>query len=886
MTHELAPQYDSEAVESQWYDRWESAGAFHAEEHATGDRFSIAIPPPNVTGSLHLGHALTLTIEDIMIRRNRMQGRNTLWMPGKDHAGIATQMVVERQIVDEEGLTRHDLGREEFLKRVWIWKEQYGSRISDQARKLGASLDWVRERFTLDDDYQRAVREAFVSLYKDGLIYRAYRLINWCPKCHTALSDLEVDHAENHQGNLWHIAYRVKDSDRELVVATTRPETMLGDTGVAVHPEDERYADLIGSTVILPLIEREIPVVGDDILVDREFGSGVVKVTPGHDLNDFETGLRHDLEMISIFDENACTTSVTGPYSGLDRNDARTRVLEDLEAGGLVRETEDHTHAIAHCQRCETVLEPMLSHQWFVKTEPLAKPAIEAVESGRVRIIPESHEKTYFHWMRNIQDWCISRQLWWGHQIPAWHCEECGEITVARETPDACSKCNSASLKQDPDVLDTWFSSGLWPFATLGWPEKTPALETFYPTSVMETGHDILFFWVARMMMLGMKFMGDVPFRTVYLHGMVLDKKGAKMSKVKRNVVDPLDVIDEVGADSLRFYLAIMSGQGRAIKFDMKRVIGYRNFINKIWNASRFALSYLAEFRADTSGDFTLVRSLADRWMLSRLNRTVDAVTQALDEYRFDDAASTLYHFFWHEFCDWYIELSKSPLNGDDADARGAAQQVLTHVLDVSLRLLHPMMPFVTEEIWQKLPIERADGEMVITADYATSDPSRTDEQAERDMDLVQEIVTAIRTVRSEINLPPQQRIDVHIRAQDEDQSVIDGARAYLVDLARIEHLAVGPDVERPPASSTTAIGGVAVYIPLEGIIDLDSERDRLAKAIGSTEKYVVSTQKKLENENFVSRAPREVIEAEREKVAQAGKTLERLQETLKSISE
>ena len=888
--HELASRYDHHEVESHWYDRWDSSGAFHAEDASERPPFSIVIPPPNVTGSLHMGHALTLTIEDIMIRWHRMRGDNTLWMPGTDHAGIATQMVVERQLQRTEKLSRHDLGREKFLEKVWEWKKQYGDRISTQARSLGASLDWERERFTLDPGYQKAVREAFVSLYEEGLIYRAYRLINWCPRCHTALSDLEVEHEEGHAGHLWHIAYPVKDSDRELVVTTTRPETMLGDTAVAVHPEDDRYRDLIGKTVILPLLGREIPVIADDILVDKEFGSGVVKVTPGHDINDFETGLRHNLEMISIFDKDARTTAVTGPYADLDRYEAREKVLADLEAQGLLRETEKHTHAIGHCQRCETVLEPMLSDQWFVKTKPLAEPAIEAVQSGRVKIIPESHEKTYFHWMNNIEDWCISRQLWWGHQIPAWYCADCGEMIVSREDPDACPKCGG-HVEQDPDVLDTWFSSGLWPFATLGWPEKTPALDTFYPNDVMETGHDILFFWVARMMMMGLKFMGDVPFHTIYLHGMVLDKNGSKMSKVKGNVIDPLDVTNDVGADSLRFYLAIMSGQGRAIRFDMNRVIGYRNFINKVWNAARFAISYIDEMKPQTFTASELKLSLADRWMLSRLNRAVLEVNNALEQFQFNEATERLYHFFWHEFCDWYIELVKAPLNGSDPAAKAAAQHVLTHALDVSLRLLHPIMPFVTEEIWQKLPVPRpslgrdSETDTIALAAYPTADASLIDDAVEERMRVIQEATTAIRTIRSEMNLPPATKIEVLIRADGDRKAILDDARAYISDLARIGSLTIEPDVARPHASATSVVAGVTIYIPLEGLIDLDAERKRLEKEIEKTEKYVVSTTKRLENKNFVERAPAEVVEAEREKVSAGEATIARLRDTLESIA-
>ena len=891
--HELAPRYDHTEVESHWYGAWETSGAFHAEDTSDRRPFCIVIPPPNVTGSLHMGHALTVTIEDIMIRWHRMLGDNTLWMPGTDHAGIATQMVVERQLKKQEHKTRHDLGREEFIERVWKWKAQYGDRISTQLRVMGSSLDWPRERFTMDAQLSRAVREVFVRLYEEGLIYRAHRLINWCPRCHTALSDLEVNHEEGHQGHLWHIAYPVTgEPGRELVVATTRPETMLGDTAVAVHPEDERYADLIGKAVTLPLLRREIPIIADAVLVDREFASGVVKVTPGHDFNDFETGLRHNLPMLSIFDEWAKTTEVCGPYAGMDRYDARKRVLADLEAQGLLRKTEAHVHALGQCDRCETVVEPMLSDQWFVKAEPLARPAIEAVEDRRVKIIPDSHEKTYFHWMRNIQDWCISRQLWWGHQIPAWYCRECGHVTVSREDPTACARCGRSNIEQDPDVLDTWFSSALWPFSTLGWPDDTPALRTFYPTSVMETGHDILFFWVARMMMMGMKFMGDVPFRTVYLHGMVLDKDGEKMSKVKGNVVDPLDVTSKVGADSLRFYLTIMSGQGRSVRFDMERVIGYRNFINKVWNAARFALRYVAELEPKPFTTQGLALSLADRWMLSRLTKTAQAVNRALETYQFDTAAETLYHFFWHEFCDWYLELCKAPLNDRvSPEAKTAAERVLAHSLDVSLRLLHPIMPFVTEEIWQRLPVPRPSKgahettHTIVLAAYPEADAALIDEAAEREMQLVQDVVTAIRTIRSEMRLPPGIRVDVAIHADGSEHLVLTRYESYIADLARTGEMRIGPDVTRPQASATAIVEGVAVHVPLAGVIDLGAERQRLEKEIGRIEGLLMGTRRKLENSNFLSRAPAEIVEAEREKIAAGEASLERLRHTLASIT-
>ena len=892
--NELAPRYDHTEVESHWYRTWQESGAFEAEDSSDRTPFCIVIPPPNVTGQLHMGHALTVTLEDMMIRWHRMMGDNTLWMPGTDHAGIATQMVVERNLKATEGKSRHDLGREEFIKRVWEWKGTYGDRICEQLRRLGSSLDWNRERFTMDEKLSRAVREVFVRLHEEGLIYRANRLINWCPRCHTALSDLEVAHDENHPGHLWHISYPVKDMPgRELVVATTRPETMLGDTAVAVHPEDERYTDLIGKTVILPLIDREIPIVGDDILVDKEFGSGVVKVTPGHDFNDFETGLRHDLPMISIFDENAVTNDATGAYAGLDRYDARKKVLEDLEARGLLRKVEDHAHAMAKCDRCETVVEPRLSDQWFVKTETLAKPAVEAVEDGRVKIIPEQWTKTYYHWMNNIQDWCISRQLWWGHQIPAWYCDSCGHVTVSREDATECAKCGNTSIRRDPDVLDTWFSSALWPFSTLGWPDNTEALKTFYPTDVMETGHDILFFWVARMMMMGMKFMGDVPFHTIYLHGMVVDKNGSKMSKVKGNVIDPLEVADETGADSLRFYLAVMSGQGQSMRYNEERLVGYRNFINKVWNASRFALRYVEDLEPKPFTTEGLSLSLADRWILSRMNRAVKDVNDAMAAFRFETAASRLYQFFWHEFCDWYIELVKDVL-GDETDeaARTAARTVLNHALDVSLRLLHPIMPYVTEEIWQKLPVNRnskgakAEVDTIMLAAYPEADNTLIDESVEEEAQLAWDAISAIRTIRSEMRVPPSAQLEVHINTEGESLSILRKFEAYALRLARIGTLDMGPGIERPASSATAVVGEMTIYIPLADLIDLAEERERLQKEIKKTEGALTGTRKKLENANFVSRAPEHVVQAERDKIVTYEASLERLRSTLSSISE
>ncbi|MDI7269004.1 MAG: valine--tRNA ligase, partial [Myxococcota bacterium] len=693
------PGYDPSSFEERIHRFWLDNDVFAAADRSDRPAFCIVIPPPNITGSLHMGHALTATIQDTIVRYHRMQGFNALWLPGTDHAGIATQMVVEKALA-AEGLTRHDLGRERFVERVWEWKRLYGGRISEQHRALGASVDWRRERFTLDEGLTRAVREAFIRLYEDGLAYRAERLIHWCPRCRTALSDLEVVHAET-KGELWSFAYPLADGAGEIVVATTRPETMLGDTAVAVHPDDERHRGSIGCAVRHPILGRELPVIGDAILVDPKFGTGAVKVTPAHDPNDFETGGRHGLESIGMLDEDARVTAAGGPFAGMDRFEAREAVKARLTEMGLFRGAREHVHSVGRCQRCETVVEPMLSRQWFVRTKPLAEPAIAAVRDGRTTIIPESWAKTYFHWLEGIRDWCVSRQLWWGHRIPAWYCG-CGRTVVARQDPASCPDCGSVDLRRDEDVLDTWFSSALWPFSTLGWPDDTPALRTFYPTSVMETGYDILFFWVARMMMMGLRLAGDVPFRKVVLHGMVLDAKGRKQSKTRGNAIDPLDVTARHGTDALRFTLASYTAQGQSIKLDEKRIQGYRFFCNKIWNAARFAEGALGE---EPVGPVQArVEDLGNRWILARLDETVEAVRGALDGFRLDEACAALYAFTWHELCDWYIEWSKPTLYGrepEGAAAREETRSVLNHALDTTLRLLHPVIPFVTEEMWQ-----------------------------------------------------------------------------------------------------------------------------------------------------------------------------------------
>ncbi|HLL52532.1 MAG TPA: valine--tRNA ligase, partial [Myxococcaceae bacterium] len=914
---ELSKAYDPTEVEGRWYPFWMERGYFRAEPKSEKPPFSIVLPPPNVTGSLHLGHALTATIQDILTRWKRMSGFNALWLPGTDHAGIATQMVVEKELKKTEGKSRHDLGREEFLKRVWAWKEKYGARIGEQHKVLGASLDWSRERFTMDEGLSRAVREVFVRLYDEKLIYRAQKLINWCPSCRTALSDLEVEHEEK-DGSLWHIRYPVTGSDRFLTVATTRPETMLGDTAVAIHPEDPRYKDLQGGRVTLPLVSREIPVVTDAELVNMEFGTGVVKVTPGHDFNDYQTGLRHSLPMISILDEAARTNEQAGPYAGLDRYEARKKVLEDLTAQGLLEKEEPHKLSIGGCQRCGTVVEPRLSPQWFVKIEPLATPAIQAVEQGRTKFIPEAWTNTYFSWMRNIHDWCISRQLWWGHQIPAYYCRGCAPMSstggidyaratpiVSRERPDGCPSCGSTDLERDPDVLDTWFSSGLWAFSTLGWPEATDDLETFYPTSVMETGHDIIFFWVSRMMMMGLHFMKDVPFRTVYLHAMVRDEKGEKMSKTKGNVIDPLDVIrgaaakdllpalrnkfpqgmPAFGADALRFTLASLTQQGRDIKLSLDRVSGYKAFTNKLWNASRFALMNLGDFRLAEGSIKDRPLSLADRWILSRLEKAIAGTAKALDEFQFADAASTLYQFLWREFCDWYIELSKGALYGEDAAAKETTRAVLVFSLDQILRLLHPFMPFITEEVWQKLPMARPT-ESIMVAPFPKADGRLVDEAAESEMEPVIAAIEGLRNIRGESNLPPATKVDAEIQSGDAGiRAALQKWRHYLMPLAGLSNVRISEPGPKPKQAAAYVHPRMEIFVPLVGLIDLEEERTRLKKEIARTEQELASIAKKLENPNFVARAPADVVEKDRARVEELTARKAKLQDNLERIA-
>jgi valyl-tRNA synthetase len=876
---DLPKSYEPKEIEPRWYAEWTTRGYFHADAAAPKAPFAIVIPPPNVTGSLHMGHALGTTIEDIFTRWRRMAAYNAMWLPGSDHAGIATQMVVERELLQKEKKSRHDIGRAAFVERVWDWRRRTGDRIFEQLKRMGCSLDWDRAIFTMDPPYSAAVVEAFVRLHEDGLIYRARRLINWCISCRTALSDLEVDYDEGTQGELYEFAYPLADGSGEVVVATTRPETMLGDTAVAVHPDDPRHQAKIGKMVRHPLVNRQFPIIADAILVDPKFGTGAVKVTPAHDPNDFETGQRHNLPMISIFDDAGVVNAEGGPFAGMERFAARQAVKARLAELGLERGSKPHVHAVGHCQRCETVVEPMLSLQWFVKMEPLAKPAIEAVEQGKTKFVPETWSKTFFHWMHNIRDWCISRQLWWGHRIPAWYCNKCGETTVARTTPAACSKCGAAELRQDEDVLDTWFSSWLWPFATLGWPNETRELKTFYPTTMLDTGYDILFFWVARMMMAGLYFMKKVPFRTVYLHTMVTDDKGEKMSKVKGNTIDPLDVVDKHGADALRFALAWLTtsaAQGKNIKFSLSNVEDARRFATKIWNATQFTLMNLEGYDADrfadriAEGPDRAEFDLPERWILSRVQRAADEVDGALEEYRIADAAQAAYHFVWDEFCDWYIELAKTAFArvGADVEARSKIQGALVTALETSMRLLHPFMPFLTEEIWQRLPKPSGAPQSIMITLYPVRDVRFYDDASEASMSLVQKVIVAIRNIRAERQIKSAVKVPALLAVSDDyKKTILEGYKTIIAEHGRCSEVRVrrsGASFSGEYQLAKTAMmmaGDVEVIVPLEGLVDFDAEADRLKKQIAKLEKSRDYLKAKLGDKNFTDRAPLEVVD-------------------------
>jgi len=880
----LDKSYDPHQVEEKWYQYWTEHGYFRADEDSERKAYSIVIPPPNVTGVLHIGHALNNTLQDILIRFKRMEGFNVLWMPGTDHAGIATQNVVEKQLL-EEGLDRHDLGREKFIERVWRWKEQSGGTIISQLKKLGASCDWSRERFTMDEGLSEAVKEVFIRLYQEGLIYRSHYIINWCPRCQTALSDLEVEYQEI-LGKLYHLKYPFKEGDRFVVLATTRPETVMGDTAVAVNPEDSRYHDVIGKIVILPVIGREIPIIADPY-VDIEFGTGALKITPAHDFNDFEIGLSHGLKQVKVIDEEGRMNENAGSYQGMDRFECRKRIVEDFERDGVLIQTEDYHHKVGHCYRCKTIVEPNLSIQWFVKTKPLAQTAMEAVREGRTRIVPDVWGKTYFEWMENIRDWCISRQIWWGHRIPAWYCESCGEVIVAKETPTSCPKCASVHLRPETDVLDTWFSSALWPFSTMGWPKGTKELKRFYPTSVLVTGFDILFFWVARMMMMGLKFMGDVPFRDVYIHGLVRDERGEKYSKTRGNVVDPLELIDRFGADALRFTLAALTMPGSDLKLSEARTEGYRHFANKIWNASRFALMNL-----DVSGDITgeiyekSSYSLPDQWIRGRLNRTIREVKKSLEDYKFNEATHALYQFIWHEFCDWYLELIKPYLYQDkDVRRQKITQQTLLKVLDATLRLLHPFMPFITEEIWQQLPLEK-EARSIMVATLPQPDKGFDDDQVADEMGLVIEIITALRNIRGEMNVPPGEQIDAILRPKEEEvERRLKRNQMFIQNLAKVKSLTIFGEKEKPAYSAFAQVQDVEIFVPMDRS-RMEEEARRLQKEISKIEKDIAFVNRKLSNEQFLSKAPKEVVQEEKEKGFQYQTVRNKLEESLKKIRE
>lgn len=887
---ELEKTYDPKGLEEKWYHEWQQKGYF-SPAAGTGKPYSIVIPPPNVTGSLHMGHALNATLQDILIRWKRMLGFRTLWLPGTDHAGIATQNVVERELA-KEGLDRHKIGRDAFIQRVWNWKAEYGGRIIHQLKKLGASCDWSRERFTLDEGLSKAVRKVFVGLYEEGLIYRDNRLINWCPRCQTALSDLEVEHEEL-DGLLTYIKYPLTEGSAYIIVATTRPETLLGDTAVAVNPEDERYAELIGKTINLPLTDRKIYIVSDSA-VDKDFGTGAVKVTPAHDFNDEALARRQtpQLAFLSVIDKTGKMTETAGrEYAGLDRYECRKKVINALKENGLLAREENYKHSVGHCYRCKTVIEPLSTPQWYVSVKPLAIEAIKAVREGDIRILPEAWDNTYYSWMENIRDWCISRQIWWGHRIPIWYCDNCGEVNATTETPETCKKCGGSGLSQDEDVLDTWFSSALWPFSTMGWPDNTDDLKTYYPTSALVTGFDILFFWVARMIMMGLKTMKSLPFRDVYIHALVRDSTGQKMSKSKGNVIDPLIVIDKYGADAFRFSLAAFAAQGRDIKFSEDRVEGYRHFVNKLWNATRFILMHAntvdgsrkAIIHPVTGG--LVIGNTPGRWILSRLAAAVEEINRALEDYRFNDAANSIYQFTWHEFCDWYIEMSKASIYNNSED-KPETIACLIYVLEHSLRLLHPFMPFATEELWQHIKVfVPGSGESIMVSAYPTSLPR--DLPAEEEMSCVTDAITGIRNIRGELNVSPAVEVAVFIRTfDDKSTAILKSNQDIIRNLAKTGDILTGIDIEKPKGSATALRNGFEVYVPLKDLMNLDVEIDRLAKEKLKIDESLVFLSKKLLNEDFLKRAPKDIIEKERIKYEDLILREERLGNTIKKLKE
>ena len=879
--HNIPKVYDPASVEKKWYEFWEKNRYFHAEPEPGKKPFSIVIPPPNITGKLHMGHALDNTLQDILIRWHRMMGDNTLWMPGYDHAGLATQIKVEEVLKKEEGKTRFDLGREEFVKRVWDWKEEYGDRIINQLKCLGISCDWERKRFTMDEGCSRAVRETFVSLFEKGLIYKGTRITNWCVNCHTALSDIEVEH-EDTPGHLWYVRYPVVgEEDTYLTIATTRPETIPGDTAVAVNPEDERYAKLIGKTLRLPILNREIPVIADSY-VDTKFGTGAVKITPSHDPNDYEMGLRHNLPEIVVIGKDGVMTEEAGPFAGLERYECRKQIVARLKEEGYLVKIEEHSHAVGHCQRCHNIVEPLVSTQWFVKMQPLVKAAVDCVTDGRTQFVPERFTKNYTGWMENIHDWCISRQIWWGHRIPVWYCDDCGEMSASRTDLEKCPKCGSTHIHQDEDALDTWFSSALWPFSTMGWPDNTELLKQFYPTSVLVTGYDIIFFWVARMLIMGMEFMKEIPFEKVFIHGLVRDSQGRKMSKSLGNGIDPLEVIEKYGADTLRFMLITGNTPGNDMRFYWERVEGTRNFANKIWNASRFALMNMEGYDKDAE---LAPYTLADKWILSRLQDTVKDVTGLLERFELGEAGRAIYDFIWSEVCDWYIEIAKPRLYNKEAAAeRATAQHVLATVLVSAMKLLHPYMPFITEEIYQCLPHE---AESIMISKWPVADESLIDPEAERGMNAIMDSIKAIRNMRAEVNANPGKKIPAIMLISEDLREVVAHNDSYIKLLGGIDNLELRPlNGEKPENAMAAVVTGIEVYLPLAGLIDVEKETQRLSKELAAMEKDLQRAGGKLNNAGFLAKAPEDVIAKERAKYEELSGKIEAVKKRMAYLVE
>ncbi len=880
MEKNLATNYNPKDFEDRLYDFWQTNDYFRAEVNEDKEPFTIMMPPPNVTGRLHMGHALNNTIQDILIRWKRLQGYEALWQPGTDHASISTEVMVVDKI-RSEGKTKEDLGRDGFLEEAWDWTHQYGGEIKDQLKKLGVSCDWSRDKFTLDEDMSEAVQEVFIKLYEKDLIYRGNRIINWCPSCETAISDTEVEH-EDKKGKIWHIKYPIKDSDDFIEIATTRPETVLGDLAVAVNPKDERYENLIGKMVLLPLMDREIPIIADDY-VEMDFGTGAVKITPSHDANDFEVGKRANLGQCIIMDGKGYINENGGEYEGLERFEARKKIVEDLEKQGYLVEIKDHDNSVGHCERCDTIIEPLISKQWFVKMAPLAEPAIEAYKNGEVKFIPERLGKIYLNWMENIQDWCISRQLWWGHRLPVYYCEDCEEIIVSREEVKSCSKCESTNVKQDEDTLDTWFSSALWPFSTLGWPEDTKDLDYFFPTDVLVTGYDIIFFWVARMIFSSIEQMGELPFKDVFLTGLVLDENGIKMSKSLGNGIDPLDVIDLYGADAMRFTLVTGNTPGNDMRFSTERVESNRNFANKLWNATRFVLMNLDRETAVEKIDLSSLEE-EDKWILSRLNNTVKEVTKNLDRFELGMAADRIYNFIWEDYCDWYIEMVKSRLYGEDANSKKIAGQVLLYVLKDINRLLHPFMPFITEEIWQHLPV---DEEALITSTWPLYREELDFKETESNIEYIKEAIKKIRNARAEMNIIPSRSSDIYFLTKDEAiEELLLASKRYFVDLVNAESIETIEDPTSLEDNMAVVLDKAEAFLPLSDLIDYEKELERLEKEKSRLEGEIKRVNGKLSNENFTSRAPEHVVEEERKKKTKYENMMETVVESIENIKD